>query len=239
MKVGILGSNGFIGSELAKQFPGFSRYPRKDLDILFHFASPSSEVLFNEDIDYCFSETINSFLGIVRFCRDNKIKLIYPSSGTIYNKVTKYARCKACLEEIHQAYGGDILGLRIFAGYGPGEGHKGEYASVIYQWCKLMKQDKRPLVYGDGFQTRDFIYIDDIISAIMANLGKTGFMDIGSGINISFNKIIKTIRREFGNGVNPEYIQKPESYILETPCKNPVSIKVSVEEGIRRICQIV
>src|SRR3989304_1360929 len=133
MKIGITGRNGFIGSALALELKDCQiySYPRPDLDILFHFGSPSSDFIFKQNMDYCFSETIDSFLEMVRFCRDNKIKLVYPSSATVYNKATPYARGKSCLEEIHQAYGGDILGLRIFAGYGPGEEHKGECSRIV------------------------------------------------------------------------------------------------------------
>lgn len=237
MKVGITGSSGFIGSKLASYFPVYFHSPQKDLTMLYHFGSPSSEILFKEDMDWCFSETINSFLHMVRFCRDNNIKLIYPSSGTVYNKATSYARCKACLEEIHQAYGGNILGFRIFAGYGPGEGHKKDYASVVYQFCTMMKYGHPPLIYGDGNQTRDFVYIDDIVDTIIENSDKTGIIDIGTGINTSFNNLVKTINKVLGTNIEPIYVTKPTDYISETSCTKPIKSSVSLEEGIRRICQ--
>lgn len=240
MKIGITGRHGFIGSALAHRLGKsntFYPYPRKDLDILFLFGSPSSNLIFDQNIDYCFEETINNFLTTVQYCRDNGIKLVYPSSATIYNQNTSYAKCKAILELIHKSYGGDILGFRIFAGYGPGEAIKGEYASVVYQFCKDMVKGKSPVVYGDGSQTRDFVYIDDIVDNIVGNLDKTGIIDIGTGRSTSFNRLIQLINEDLGTNIIPRYQDKPVDYISETNCESPIPCKVSLEDGIHSICK--
>lgn len=238
-KIGITGINGFIGSALAKRLKELGvkvySYPRPDLDYLFLFGSPSSNIIFDENIDYCFEETINGFLNAIQFCRNNNIKLIYPSSATVYNKNTSYAHCKAILEEIHLAYGGNILGLRIFAGYGVGEKHKGEYASIVYQFCKQMKKGNRPIIYGDGKQTRDFIYIDDIVENILESVDKRGIIDIGTGVNHSFLEVVEIINKQLGKNITPIFATKPKEYVQETVCKNPCSYKYSLEDGIKEI----
>lgn len=239
MRIAITGRGGFIGSALVKKLSGGNEiysYPRKDLDVIFHFGSPSSNIIFDENIDYCFSETINSFLSLIKFCRDNKIKLIYPSSATVYNKNTPYALCKSILEQIQMAYGGNVLGLRIFAGYGEGERNKGDYASVVYQFCQEMASGRRPVIYGDGEQSRDFIYIDDIVDTIVDNLSRIGIMDIGTGISTTFNNVVKTINLELGTDIVPKYVKTPASYVRETICHNPCKWKVSLAEGVSRIC---
>ncbi len=243
MKVGITGINGFIGSALARKLGEDKNikiypYPRKDLDKLFLFGSPSSEIIYKENIDYCFEETINGFLNAIQYCRDYGIKLIYPSSATVYNRTTLYSRCKAALEEIHLAYGGNVLGVRIFAGYGPGEAHKGEYASVVYQFCKQMKNGERPVVFGDGTQTRDFIYIDDVVDNILRLQDECVtpcIKDIGTGENPSFNEIVDSINDLLGSEIKPLYKSKPNSDIKETICSNPSPVKVSLREGIKKI----
>ena len=234
MKIGITGSKGFIGSNLAKRCAEFAQvypYPRKDLDYLFLFGSPSSNIIFDQNIDWCMEETISSFLTAIQFCRDNKIKLIYPSSSTVYNKNTSYARCKAILEEIHMAYGGDVLGLRIFAGYG-NEWMKGEYTSVVYQFCKAMKAGKRPVIYGNGEQTRDFIHVNDIVKNILLNKDKNGIVDIGTGINYSFNYICMRINELLKINIKPIYVKKPKQYIDKTICNNPCDYKITLDTGI-------
>jgi UDP-glucose 4-epimerase len=237
--ISILGSHGFIGNALVKQLKKQGEivypYPRKDVKYLFFFGSPSSNILFDQNIDYCFEETINSFLNVIQFCRDNHIKLVYPSSATIYNKNTSYARCKAILEEIHLAYGGDVLALRIFAGYGVGEAHKGEYASVVYQFCQQMKKGERPVIYGDGTQTRDFVYIDDIVDTIISTKDVTGILDVGTGLNSSFNEVVHLINLYLGTDIEPKYVKKPIQYVEETKCSNPIDWKIGIEDGIKRI----
>jgi ADP-L-glycero-D-manno-heptose 6-epimerase len=133
------------------------------------------------------------------------------------------------------AYGGDILGLRLFAGYGPGEEHKGKYASIIYQFCKQMIKDGRPVIWGDGTQSRDFVFIGDIVNTITENLDKTGIIDVGTGINTSFNEIIKIINQKLGKKIKPIYVKAPKNYTKETLCKNPIKTYLPVEFGIEVI----
>lgn len=235
-----MGRNGFLGSQIYKRLKeqGYpvETIPRKDNNRIWFFGSPSSVILFNKNLDYCFRETINSFLEVCSLAKNNEIYVIYPSSATVNNKNNSYARCKAALEEIAAGYKIKSLGLRIAATYGPGEGHKGEYASIVYQWCKQMKEGKRPVIWGDGTQTRDFIYIDDVIDNIMelADKKAEGVYEIGTGKNTSLNEVVFLINKELGTDIQPIYIDKPDSYIQETPVK-PVKCNVSLEEGIKRI----
>lgn len=231
-----MGRNGFLGSEIAKRLRHFDTTPNKFSHRIFFFGSPSSVILFNKNLDYCFRETINSFLEVCSLAKQNNAYLIYPSSATVNNKNNSYARCKAALEEIAQGYGIKSLGLRIAATYGPGEEHKGEYASIVYQWCKQMKSGIAPTIWGDGTQTRDFIYIDDVIDNLMMFVDNQdeGIYEIGTGINTSLNEVVATINKVLGTDIKPKYIPKPDSYIQETPVK-AVPCKVSLEEGIRRI----
>lgn len=231
--VAIMGENGFIGKALSKyrkQLPGLTVY-------CFDF--PSSNVLFDRYLDYSMRETINGFLDVVQWCRDNRFSLVFPSSATVYNKNTSYARCKAILEEIVQCYDIPYLGLRIAAGYGPGESHKGQYASVIYQWVQGMSQGESPIIFGDGTQTRDFIYEDDIARIILkfSKGGRTGFHDIGTGINTSFNDVVATINEVLGTDIKPTYVSRPPKYVPETKVK-AVSTHYTLKEGITRMVEL-
>lgn len=229
--VAIMGQKGFIGSRLVG----------RDLPAgVYFFNSPSSNVLFDENLDYCVEETINDFLKVLQYCRDNKTYLVYPSSATIYNKNTSYARCKSIIEELAQIYAIPSLGLRISAGYGPSEKHKGKYASVIYQWCKQIKRGERPVIFGDGTQTRDFIYEDDIADNIenLARAHVTGVIDLGTGVNVSFNEVVAIINKVLRTNIEPLYVPKPAKYVQETKVKSSPH-KIALEEGIRKILNTV
>ena len=234
----VTGSQGLLGSAIARRFKSYYTYPRKDLDYLFLFGSPSSNIIFDQNIDWSFEETINSFLTAIQFCRDNKIKLIYPSSATVYQKNTTYARCKAVLEEIQLAYDTDVLGCRIFAGYGY-EKSKGEYSSVIWQFCEAMKQGKRPTIFGDGTQTRDFIFVEDIVDNILINKDKKGLIDIGTGVNTSFNEVVSIINKVLGTKLKPIYVDKPLKYVENTICNNPIKKYTPLVEGIKKVLDTV
>jgi UDP-glucose 4-epimerase len=205
---------------------------------VYFFQSVSSIVLFDKQMDYCFRETINDFLNVLQYCRDTGTYLVYPSSATVYNKNTSYARCKAICEELALAYDIPSLGLRIAASYGPGEAHKGNAQSVVYQWTHLMKEGKEPIIYGDGTQTRDFIYEDDVASYIadIAWRRMTGIIDVGTGINTSFNEVVATINKVLGTSIEPVCVPKPKNYVPETKVKS-VPYKYSLEDGIKRILE--
>jgi UDP-glucose 4-epimerase len=237
MKATITGRNGLIGralwSELSEM--GWQLYPylRPDVDFVFLFGSPSSTVQYEQGMEHCFRQTINDFLDAITFCRDHNIRLIYPSSATVQNGNTPYAHAKACLEEIQAAFGIG-LGLRIFAGYGSEE-HKGDYASVIYKWCKQVKRGESPVVFGDGTQTRDFVYVTDIVDTIIGNLGHRGILDIGTGVNTSFNEVLDTIHEVSGKEVVATYVDKPPRYIESTVCIHPLRFYTPLKMGIQRV----
>lgn len=230
----LLGRNGFIGSKIAGRLVNFETIPNKDCDRLFFFGSPSSVIQFEKNIHYCVRETVNSFLSLLEYCSEHGIYLVYPSSATVYNKNNAYARTKAVLEELHLAYNIPALGLRISAAYGPNESHKGKYASVIYQWIQMMKKGERPVIWGDGTQTRDFIFIDDAVDEILslASKKKTGIVDIGTGVNTSLNEVVATINKVLGTSIEPIYIDKPNNYIQHTPVKGIANSR-TLEKGIR------
>lgn len=227
--VALMGKDGFIGRALNRI---------QDLPpAVYFFDSPSSNILFDANLDMCMEKTIFDFLKVIQYCRDSKMLLVFPSSATVYNKNTSYARCKAILEEIAASYDIPYLGLRIAAGYGPGEYHKGKYASVVYQWCQQMKKGERPVIFGDGTQTRDFIYETDIAEIIVAMVkdGKRGIADVGTNINTSFNDVVTTINRVLGKDIKPIYVDKPLKYVPETKIQCGYRHKVSLEEGITNI----
>lgn len=218
---------GFIAKALMK----------RDLpDGVYLFGAPSSNVLFDELPDWCRDRTLNELNGAITRVRQTGEYLVFPSSATVYNKNTSYARTKAAVEELWLASGVPALVLRIAAGYGPGEAHKGRFASVVYQWTKMMMNGEAPTIYGDGSQTRDFVFEDDIADTIerWAKEGRTGIFDIGTGVNTSFNEVVETINKVLGTALKPLYVPKPKNYVPETKVQS-VPTNFSLTDGIRAI----
>jgi nucleoside-diphosphate-sugar epimerase len=237
-EVAIFGRHGFIGSalekELIKREYEVSSFPTPGVEAIFHLAFPT-HLPYEKNVDWHTREMISSMLYLMPFCRDNDIKLMWPSSALVYEdeKQTPFKHLKRVIEEMQLIYSDtNILSMRIFPVYGVGEN-----VTAISQWVEAMKKGERPVIYGNGEQTRDFIYIDDVVDTmidLMENDVK-GIVDIGAGKSISFNRIVEVINGVLGTDIVPSYIKRPKGYSKGIECLNPVKTKVSIEEGIRRM----
>lgn len=226
----IIGRNGFIGSALDKRLTNVSSYPTPNTEVLFYFGS-TVHPAFEENPEYHMNKVIQDFLELLPYCKRHGIKFIFASSALVYEKDTVFTKCKRILELLAQCYP-NTLALRIFPVYGPGERR-----TVISQWCDDMKKGKQPVVYGDGTQKRDFIYIDDVIEQVLLLVGMKaeGIADIGAGTPVSFNDIISTINTELGTSIEPIYKSAPIGYSEGIYCKLPLPVKTSLNEGIKNI----
>jgi UDP-glucose 4-epimerase len=190
-------------------------------DYIFHEAALSSSPMFIEDPRKGMDINVMGFMNIMESAKRNKVrKVIYASSSSLYNGLhtpyresaiiipkTFYESSFYCREAIARTYnleyGVDSVGLRYFSVYGPNEKHKGRYANNISQFIWDMAEKKKsPVIYGDGNQTRDFTFVDDVILAnILAMNGKKQHEEpdinsISNSNNIDNNK---ENRRKRGN----------------------------------------
>jgi UDP-N-acetylglucosamine/UDP-N-acetylgalactosamine 4-epimerase len=127
---------------------------------------------------------IKGTLNMMEAARQNGVKkFVYASSSSVYgdsaklpkkegnegNPLSPYAVTKRVNEEYgsiyHKLYGLDTYGLRYFNVFGKRQDPDGAYAAVIPKFIRLLLRDEQPVIYGDGTQSRDFTYIDDVIEA--------------------------------------------------------------------------
>lgn len=139
-----------------------------------------------------------------------------------------------------------VISLRYCNVYGPGEGHKGRRASMIYQLIKTMKEDIRPRLFQYGWQRRDWIYVEDVVEANLAALAhnKTDIFNCGSGGCVSFNRMIEIINTHLNTWIEPEYIPCPfkKTYQTHTECCMEKAKKIlefipkyTIEDGIEKL----
>ena len=184
-------------------------------------------------------------------------KVVYPSSGSVYgtapapqseNGLTKptnlYGITKLTCEKIAM-WNFDLVpsvGLRIFAGFGPGEEHKGDYASVVTIFLNSIQKNERPVIFGDGTQNRDFVYIADVVDAIISSAERpisNTVVNVGTGRNLKFNDVVQIINQLLGKRIEPLYVPKPEKYFDYTLAETSIMreqlgvIARSPEEGIK------
>jgi UDP-glucose 4-epimerase len=167
-----------------------------------------------------------------------------------YNNRTWYGASKVMLEGLlrsfNDMYGLPYVALRYFNVYGPRMDIHGKYTEVLIRWMERIAAGQPPLILGDGKQTMDFIYIDDIaranILALQSDLGDDVF-NVASGTETSLNDLAAALLKVMGSNLEPEY--GPERKV------NPVSRRladttkaekllgfrseVDLEEGLRRL----
>jgi UDP-glucose 4-epimerase len=232
------------------------------IDGIFHLGIPSSSPMYKED-PYLVGKTINEAIAIFEYARKNQCKIVYASTSSIYNRnpipykedmpihVTDYyTECRYAIERLarlyYDLYNVKSIGLRLFSVYGPREEHKGKYANIISQFLWAILKDQSPIIYGDGNQTRDFIYVSDVVNAFIlamfSNIDCDVF-NVGTGKNYSFNEVINLLNKCLGKDIKPIYKPNPiKNYVYHTLADTTKAekvlkfkAKVSLEEGIRNI----
>jgi ADP-L-glycero-D-manno-heptose 6-epimerase len=136
-----------------------------------------------------------------------------------------------------------IVGLRYFNVYGPREAHKRNTASMIWQLGQKLLQGETPKLFKYGEQSRDFVYIEDVVQANLQALApkQSGVYNVGSGRARSFNDLFEILCRELGSRAEAEYIDNPwafyqnhtEAEIEPTRDALGYAPRFSLEEGVR------
>jgi ADP-L-glycero-D-manno-heptose 6-epimerase len=160
-----------------------------------------------------------------------KSRVVWASSASIYGRrqppnsevqppdpLNVYAASKLVMERLAERYRDrlkqPIVGLRYFNVYGPGEDHKGKFASMIHQLARQMRAGKRPRIFTPGTQKRDFVYVDDVLQAnLKASTAKnSGVYNVGCGQAFTFNQVVAELNRVLGTDLQPDYFENPYSF---------------------------
>ncbi len=117
-----------------------------------------------------------------------------------------------------RSYSLDFVALRYFNVYGPGQDPASAYAAVIPKFITRILNGQVPLVYGDGSQTRDFIYVADVVKANLCAMEKSveGIFNVASGERTSVNELAKLIPELMDVSVQPTYEQPRKGDILHS-----------------------
>lgn len=146
------------------------------------------------------------------------------------------------LRVYHELYGMDATIFRFANVYGERQGEKGE-GGVVSIFCKLLSQRQGITVFGDGNQTRDFVYVGDIAQAIIRALPLKGChtMNVSTGQETSINDLIRSFEKAVGYTVPVQYTAPRTGDILRSVLSNEALKRdlgfvpaMDLEEGIRR-----
>lgn len=188
-----------------------------EVDTCFHLAALSSVGLCNRDWIFSHENNVLAFNGLLEECRHLKrpIKLVYASSSAVYGNPLSLPLCESQPTVPHSLYAADKLsneiyahvmyeafgvpsiGLRLFNVYGPGQLKSNPYSGVITAFKDKIIENQAIIIFGEGSQTRDFIYIDDVVNAfLLAAATPTNTQDIVnvcSGQTLTIKALAKTM----------------------------------------------
>jgi ADP-L-glycero-D-manno-heptose 6-epimerase len=228
-------------------------------DYIFHQAAISDTRVYDQEI--IMETNVNSFYDLLALAKKDSAIMVYASSAATYgdqpspqtvgkeNPENPYGFSKYIMDQIANRYSKDnpdltIVGLRYFNVYGPREYFKNTTSSLVIQIGHQILDGTTPRLFsGSDKIFRDFIYIDDILQAIIraCDPKKNGTYNVGTGISRSFQDISDILQKELETDLGTEYFPNPyEGYQMHTQANISntkdnlgFSPKFSLEEGIK------
>ena len=200
-----------------------------NIDCIFHLAAMASVPLSVIRPLECNEINVVSTIRLLKSAVKNNVdKIVFSSSSAAYGEnenlplketsplmptspygVSK-ASCDYYLKSFYDTYGLNYTSLRYFNVFGPLQKADSEYASVIPSFINSLLENKQPHIYGDGEQTRDFVFIDDIITANI-NACKSDFngvVNVASGESRSINQLYEIIKTNLRSDIEPKYLRE-------------------------------
>lgn len=179
---------------------------------------------------------------------------VFPTNETHhpYNNRTYYGAAKVAGEgmvrSFAEMYGLQYVAMRYFNVYGPRMDIDGKYTEVLVRWIDRIEAGQTPLIFGDGLQTMDMVYIDDVIDANILAMESDitdEVFNVASGTETSLLGLLQALLRVTKSRLQPEFM--PERTVNPVPRRLAdtrkakkllgFAAKVSVEDGLRQLIQ--
>jgi UDP-glucose 4-epimerase len=198
----------------------------KGVDCVFHEAAMASVTKSIEDPILSDHVNVDGTLNVLVAAKDSGCKkVVFASSSSVYgnpirlpiseshplNPLTPYAVTKLVGEHycrvFYENYGLESVCLRYFNVYGPRQDPKSEYAAVVPKFISSIKNNRQPMIFGDGNQTRDFVFINDVVQANILSMKHAGFgiFNVGSGSKTTVNELAEKIGRAMNSIIHPTH----------------------------------
>jgi nucleoside-diphosphate-sugar epimerase len=197
------------------------------VDYVLHQAAQCSVPASIENPLETHETNVSGFLNVLLAAKDAGVKrLVYASSCAVYgnseklpnveDRTGKFQSPYALSKFMNELYASTVLGLqtiglRYFNVYGPRQDPNGPYAAVIPRWITALLREKRPAIFGDGENTRDFVFVGDVVKAnlLAATVAKSEAVgqvyNIASGNSVSLNTLYRLISTAVGAKAEPMY----------------------------------
>jgi UDP-glucose 4-epimerase len=213
-----------------------------------------------------FDVNIRGTFNVLEACVANKVeRLVYSSSASVYgdameepmtenhpyNNWTFYGATKIAgehmLKAYHRRYGLNGVGLRYMNVYGPRQDYRGTYVAVMMKILDNIDKGLPPVVYGDGSQCYDFIYVSDTARANVCALKSDvpfGFYNVGRGVKTSIRELTELILKITNSSLPVQYEQVGQTFVTNR-VGDPMAAekdlgfkwKVDLEDGLKRLVE--
>lgn len=241
------------------------------VDKVVHLAAPSSFLMHEEDDIEATMFTVVGFKTVMEAMRKAGVKkIVWASTSAVYEEWAKHPRvpfheelsinppdskagwkfaCELEARRYANRYGLTCVAFRPFSVYGVGEHTKKGYANVTSLFAWAMMAGHQPIIWGDGTQTRDFIFVEDVARAFKMALEKddlpTTEINLGFGEEHTFLDVINILKEELGVNPEPIFVDVPiQIYAMRlwADTKKAEQLlgfkpQITLREGIRRIIE--
>ena len=237
----------------------------KNIDYVIHLAA----LWLLQCYEYpraAFDVNLRGTFNVLEACVANNVKrLVYSSSASVYgdaieepmteehpyNNWTFYGATKIAGEHIfkafHKRYGLEGVGLRYMNVYGPRQDYKGTYIAVMMKILDNLDNGESPIVFGDGSQAYDFIYVGDTARANVCALKSEvpfGFYNVGRGIKTSIKELTELILKITGSNLPIKYEPAGQTFVTNR-VGDPVAAErdldfkwtIDLEDGLKRLIE--
>lgn len=206
----------------------------ENIDYIFHLAAMASVPLSINKPAKCTDINLNATIKLLKSAVENDVKkIIFSSSSAVYgnNKnmplkeienpapkspyAASKASCELYLHSFYDSYGLNYTALRYFNVFGPKQDKNSQYAAVIPNFISAILEGKQPVIYGDGEQTRDFVFVKDVVKANInaSESDYNGIINIASGEKLSINQLFEIIKKTLDSNLEPKYLPERQGDI--------------------------
>jgi nucleoside-diphosphate-sugar epimerase len=236
----------------------------KGADYVIHLAARTSVPRSVKDPLETNHVNIDGTLNVLVAARDAKVRrFVYAASSSAYGETPTMPKTETMQPEPISPYGvtkyvgelyaqvfGRVYGLenasvRYFNVFGPRQDPTSQYSGVLARFMLALLQGEQPIVYGDGEQSRDFTYIDNVVDETLRaceTAGASGMVfNGGTGVRITLNQVLKALEKITGKKVTAQYDPPRSGDIRDSQADISLARKVLgyeptvlFEEGLRR-----
>lgn len=237
----------------------------ESIDVIFHLAALPSVPRSVKDPITTHEVGVNGILNVLQAARECKVgRMIYASSSSVYGNsdvlpkheglmpspLSPYAVSKLTGEYycqvFHRLYGIEAVALRYFNVFGPRQDPESQYSAVIPKFIDIMRNNEKPVIFGDGSQSRDFTFVDNVIQGnLLAAKTETGVagevFNVACHDRVTLNDLCVSLNRALGTNIDAEYTNDrlgdvKHSFASIDKFSNVTGYKplVSFEDGIKK-----